>query len=309
LGIVPLRQAVKMSFSTSSFDTLVYGSDPNVKRFHDHLPVVHDAPYSWLLPSVAILLYFALLLVGPRLVKYPWSLDLPLRYWNLLLTILSFLMFLGLAIPSLRYFISSGYSIVTLLTIWPSTPHFNVFTVWVFGFTKYLELIDTVFLILRKRPLSFLHWYHHTTVLLYTWYAVYLQIPCGIQFATVNCFVHTIMYGYYYLASIGHRPSWGQYVTQIQLAQMLVGFLLMATWAKYYFLDDQNYGTPHLYGGRHHAIIVTAAGMIMYFSYFLLFVQFYVNRFLSTKKDSSTDKKKDSSTDEKKDSPADKKKN
>lgn len=39
-----------------------------------------------------------------------------------------------------------------------------------FVFSKVPELGDTVFIILRKRPLIFLHWYHHVTVLLYTWH-------------------------------------------------------------------------------------------------------------------------------------------
>lgn len=38
-----------------------------------------------------------------------------------------------------------------------------------FALSKPIELLDTLFLILRKRPVIFLHWYHHVTVLLYTW--------------------------------------------------------------------------------------------------------------------------------------------
>ena len=39
-----------------------------------------------------------------------------------------------------------------------------------FAMSKLIEYGDTVFLVLRKRPISFLHWYHHTTVLAYTWH-------------------------------------------------------------------------------------------------------------------------------------------
>lgn len=33
------------------------------------------------------------------------------------------------------------------------------------------ELVDTAFIVVRKRKLIFLHWYHHATVLLVCWYA------------------------------------------------------------------------------------------------------------------------------------------
>ena len=44
---------------------------------------------------------------------------------------------------------------------------------WVsfFIFSKIPELVDTVFLVLQKKPVIFLHWFHHVTVLLYCWHA------------------------------------------------------------------------------------------------------------------------------------------
>lgn len=43
-----------------------------------------------------------------------------------------------------------------------------------------------MFIILRKRSLSFLHWYHHATVLLYTWDAFVVEQPPGIYFCAMN---------------------------------------------------------------------------------------------------------------------------
>ena len=38
---------------------------------------------------------------------------------------------------------------------------------YMFMLSKFPELVDTVLLVLRGRPVPFLHWYHHITVLLY----------------------------------------------------------------------------------------------------------------------------------------------
>ena len=68
---------------------------------------------------------------------------------------------------------------------------------WLFTLSKVLELGDTVFLVLRKRPLTFLHVYHHCTVLLCCWYGTAIVSPISRWYATMNYFVHSIMYTYF----------------------------------------------------------------------------------------------------------------
>lgn len=66
---------------------------------------------------------------------------------------------------------------------------------------KVLDLFDTIFFVLRKRQrqISFLHVYHHVAILLGSWIAV-SWAPGGHPwfFGLLNCFVHFIMYGYYF---------------------------------------------------------------------------------------------------------------
>ncbi len=58
------------------------------------------------------------------------------------------------------------------------------------------ELVDTVFIVLRKKPLILLHWYHHFTVLLYCWHSYATRSSAGVYkwfagFFTVNSGRHS----------------------------------------------------------------------------------------------------------------------
>lgn len=50
-----------------------------------------------------------------------------------------------------------------------------------------------LWLILKKRPVIFLHSYHHITVLLYCWHAYASRNSAGLWFATMNYCVHSLM--------------------------------------------------------------------------------------------------------------------
>ncbi|PAV82576.1 hypothetical protein WR25_26693 isoform B [Diploscapter pachys] len=74
-----------------------------------------------------------------------------------------------------------------------------------FALSKIAEFGDTFFLILRKRPVIFLHWYHHAVVLILTWHSAVELTAAGRYFILMNYFVHSIMYTYYMITSVGYR--------------------------------------------------------------------------------------------------------
>ncbi|XP_069675782.1 very long chain fatty acid elongase 2-like [Periplaneta americana] len=100
---------------------------------------------------------------------------------------------------------------------------------WWFLASKVFDLLDTVFFVLRKKEsqLTFLHIYHHSTMLP-NWYLGILYLPGGQAFLSVllNSLVHVIMYSYYMLSALGPALQpylwWKKYLTQLQLTQFLV---------------------------------------------------------------------------------------
>lgn len=68
------------------------------------------------------------------------------------------------------------------------------FWVYVFYLSKFYELLDTVFIVLRKAPLRFLHFYHHSMTFFLCWVCLEYSIPVQWIATTLNAFVHIPMY-------------------------------------------------------------------------------------------------------------------
>ena len=101
------------------------------------------------------------------------------------------------------------------------------FLIWVHYQNKYVELADTMFMLLRKKnqQISFLHVYHHA-MLIWAWYFVCAYAPGGEAYfgALCNSAVHVVMYSYYAMALLRIQCPWKRYITMVQMAQFVVCF-------------------------------------------------------------------------------------
>jgi len=96
---------------------------------------------------------------------------------------------------------------------------------------KYIELIDTALIILRRkwRQLSFLHVYHHSSILILAEISVNFAPWMSVApLAALNSFVHIIMYGYWafrsYFGAESTPLSVKKLITVVQIIQFVLGF-------------------------------------------------------------------------------------
>jgi elongation of very long chain fatty acids protein 6 len=142
-----------------------------------------------------------------------------------------------------------------------------------FNLSKILELADTLFLVLKRKPVPFLHWYHHTTVMLFCWHAHVSSISNGLGFACMNMAVHSLMYFYYFMCACGlgnvARP-FAPVVTLLQLVQMFAGMLLVLYTTGLYLFHPKGCDTTAM---------SLFFGISMYASYIVLFIKLYRDRY------------------------------
>ncbi|XP_046366678.2 elongation of very long chain fatty acids protein 1-like [Haliotis rufescens] len=105
------------------------------------------------------------------------------------------------------------------------------FVYWVYWMTKIIELLDTVFMVLRhrQRQISFLHIYHHASMLLLSNVGYkYFPYPNIAIFLVLNSLVHVVLYFYYGLTAVmpNNPPRWRKQLTQMQILQFLLDFVL-----------------------------------------------------------------------------------
>ncbi|KAI3368843.1 hypothetical protein L3Q82_025824 [Scortum barcoo] len=169
--------------------------------------------YSPIPVSFIFLAYLCVVWAGPRLMKHRQPVDL-----RVVLIVYNFAM-VGL----------SAYMCYEFLV-----------TSWLSNYSYLCQPVDystsplamRFFFILRKKnnQVTFLHVYHHATMI-FNWWLGIKYVAGGQSFfiGLVNTFVHVVMYSYYGLAAFGPHMQkylwWKRYITSLQLLQFLL-FLL-----------------------------------------------------------------------------------
>jgi GNS1/SUR4 family len=253
----------------AELDYVVEGGGLSVRKY---------LPLGW----VAVFVYLSFILLGQTLLKNrePFVLKRSLALWNLFLAVFSIIGTIRL-VPYVTYQVyRNGFTYLICRCASVNLikgPH----ALWLelFIWSKYPELIDTVFLVLRKRSVNFLHWFHHATVLLYCWYSYAYENPAGLLFAAMNYSVHAIMYTYYFLAAIDRPPRWGKLVTVLQIAQMFAGIAITV------FQWRLSHTVENCYVPR----ATLDFGFLMYGAYLVLFLQFFVERYIRSQSKSKGD--------------------
>eukprot|EP00920_Eleutheroschizon_duboscqi_P014715 GHVT01034109.1.p1 GENE.GHVT01034109.1~~GHVT01034109.1.p1 ORF type:complete len:303 (+),score=13.94 GHVT01034109.1:244-1152(+) len=180
---------------------------------------------------LSIALYLPALYLLQNLVKgaKPRKLPIITFTWNSLLAILS--------VEGIRIMVSeSPYMLLKWHVHEGSFSPGARFVIAAFSLTKVIEFFDSFLLVMRGRPLGFLHPYHHITVALYCWHAQYAAVSFAHLFVLMNLAVHSCMYSYFAIHTLmPYLPTGLQnfikgrvrpVLTLLQVTQMIIGCAL-----------------------------------------------------------------------------------
>lgn len=155
----------------------------------------------------------------------------------------------------------------------------ETYTCWLFYISKWVDYMDTLFIISRSkwRQLSFLHMFHHSSIIALSWLATHYH-PCGYFLIAVqlNAPVHFVMYFYYLCSSFPSLAPflwWKNYITTIQLIQFVTGVI-----ATTYCFAGQLLGYK-----KGLSLFFTLLFIFYGIALFSLFRNFYVNTYKKAK--------------------------
>ncbi|XP_028404844.1 elongation of very long chain fatty acids protein 4-like [Dendronephthya gigantea] len=260
-----------------------------VKHLYDDLDVYADPrTQTWAfvnsaVPSfVAIFCYLLFVYIGPNIMKHKQALEFKglMMIYNIATALLNVHIFVEILISTTA--LSYSYSCQNLVFSDDPMELRLTSAMWYYFISKIIEMADTVFFVLRKKvnQVSFLHVYHHATMVIVTWIGI-KWFGGGQSFFScmANSFVHIIMYVYYAMSAVPLLKKylwWKKYLTQLQLIQ----FVCIIVQTQYAIQTNCVYPTFLLW--------VFSAYI---FSFILLFSNFYFKSYQESRADMNGKKK------------------
>jgi len=227
-------------------------------------------------PLVGIAVYLVVIFGLHRWMKNrsPFEFNYLLAAHNFLLCFISLVMAIGFSGRVISVLYNYGFY---HLYCGIYSPEDEKFSLWsnLFYISKYYELVDTIFVVLRKKPLTVLHVWHHFSVVYVCWFATQHQIIMGWITAYNNCLIHILMYYYYAVQSLKKRDYWWRrYLTSLQIIQFIIDICSSVFFPYFLYYNIPCKGT----------LVAWSLANVTGFSFFLLFVNFYYHNYQKPKK-------------------------
>ena len=198
--------------------------DPRV----DSWPLMYSI---WPTTFICVAYVYLVKVVGPKFMekREPYNIKKIMIVYNLFQTLFSFWMFK----ESWRLYVTGDYSWQCEPVDYSVNPesHRVLILGWWYFISKFIDLLDTVFFIARKKfgQVSSLHVIHHSTLPFLSWWGPRFIGGGNTIFGPfLNSGVHTVMYLYYLLSAMGPEVQkylwWKKYLTTLQLVQFTMVF-------------------------------------------------------------------------------------
>lgn len=142
------------------------------------------------------------------------------------------------------------------------------FWMYMYYFSKFYELVDTFLIVFKKKPLIFLHVYHHAIAILIVGSWIDYSIYYGYFGSIINTAIHIVMYYYYAISNQGYRPNWKRYIADAQIIQFFTDIALSLPVLYYTFTES----TPRSWGCA--GVGIYSFGLAVIITFIFLFMQF-----------------------------------
>lgn len=223
--------------------------------------------------------------IGPKLMekRQPFKLTALMTFYNIAQIIACILVFYNLVSNG----ILSGNPLACkpLDLSFDEKPYNIAVIMWVNIFVKFIEFIETIVFVLRKKQnqVSGLHLYHHVSTAFFSWLtARYGAGGTGAYVITLNYFIHILMYTYY-LVSIYVSPAMQKKLAKLKqtltMMQMIQFWLMVLNCIQSFTVEECK---------SYRFISFLFIPNILYI--FFMFKDFYTRSYLKKKQTSKVSK-------------------